>query len=124
MSGDWNDRSACGPDDLATFYAYDGATQAKAKAICAGCPVREECLAYALNTKQPEGIWGGATERERLMMMGKARMPAEPEHGTAAGYKQHFRVGTAPCQLCRTAQTMVRRQERERNRARRYQEAV
>jgi WhiB family redox-sensing transcriptional regulator len=36
----------------------------KAKAVCASCPVRTQCLEYALETGQ-EGIWGGKTEDER-----------------------------------------------------------
>jgi WhiB family transcriptional regulator, redox-sensing transcriptional regulator len=36
---------------------------AKAKAICAGCEVREQCLECALD--EPAGVWGGKTEEER-----------------------------------------------------------
>ena len=38
---------------------------AQAKAICAGCPVRRQCLAFALRTHQVHGVWGGLTEQER-----------------------------------------------------------
>jgi WhiB family redox-sensing transcriptional regulator len=38
---------------------------AQAKAICATCRVRRECLAFALRTGQIHGVWGGTTERER-----------------------------------------------------------
>lgn len=37
---------------------------AEAKAVCAGCPVIEQCLRYALDTYQ-EGVWGGTTDDER-----------------------------------------------------------
>lgn len=36
-----------------------------AKAFCAGCPVREQCLDYALDNNIDDGIWGGATENRR-----------------------------------------------------------
>lgn len=36
-----------------------------AKAVCAGCPVREVCLEYALATREPDGVWGGMTPEER-----------------------------------------------------------
>ncbi|MGL5858011.1 MAG: WhiB family transcriptional regulator [Angustibacter sp.] len=36
-----------------------------AKAICAGCPVIEECRAHALRVREPYGVWGGMTEEER-----------------------------------------------------------
>ena len=39
-----------------------GVTQAKA--ICARCPVRRQCLVFALNTRQNHGVWGGMTEEE------------------------------------------------------------
>ena len=38
-----------------------------AKAVCRGCPVRAECLGYAVQTAQEHGIWGGATEEERRL---------------------------------------------------------
>ncbi|MCI0425303.1 MAG: WhiB family transcriptional regulator [Actinobacteria bacterium] len=38
---------------------------ARAKAVCAGCPVADECLSWALETNQTEGIWGGHTAKER-----------------------------------------------------------
>lgn len=37
----------------------------KAKAICATCPVADECLSWALETNQSEGIWGGHSAKER-----------------------------------------------------------
>ena len=39
--------------------------EAKAKAVCSGCPVKIECLEYAIRTNQDSGVWGGATEDER-----------------------------------------------------------
>ena len=36
-----------------------------AKNICARCPVRSECLEYALRVQEPIGIWGGLNETER-----------------------------------------------------------
>lgn len=37
----------------------------KAKAICQVCPVKQECLEFALEIREPYGIWGGLTETER-----------------------------------------------------------
>lgn len=40
----------------------------EAKALCHGCPIAARCLTVALVTREPWGIWGGATpnERERI----------------------------------------------------------
>lgn len=68
----WQDRAACRGEALSTFFADDGerkdtreATTEKAKAICAGCPVRIECLNYALTRPERIGVWGGLDEDER-----------------------------------------------------------
>lgn len=37
----------------------------RAKAICAACPVSAECLTWAIETNQGEGVWGGHTAKER-----------------------------------------------------------
>lgn len=54
------------------FFARGGG--AKAKAICAECPVRQACLDRALSFEQPGekrfGIWGGMTPREREQKFG------------------------------------------------------
>ncbi|MEU9662708.1 WhiB family transcriptional regulator [Streptomyces chartreusis] len=47
----------------------EGAALNRAKAICTGCPVRTECLAYALDHRIEHGIWGGMTERERRSLL-------------------------------------------------------
>ena len=39
--------------------------EARAKVICAACPVRVECREFALRVREPHGIWGGLTEVER-----------------------------------------------------------
>lgn len=41
---------------------------ARAKSVCATCPVRTECLAFAVTTNQEYGVWGGADEEERRII--------------------------------------------------------
>lgn len=69
---DWQLDARCRDVKTSTFYpAADsrGRTRHRleesAKAVCAGCTVREQCLAYALDSAEPYGIWGGLTARER-----------------------------------------------------------
>jgi WhiB family redox-sensing transcriptional regulator len=41
---------------------------AAAKAVCEACPVRLECLEFAISTNQEYGVWGGASEEERRVL--------------------------------------------------------
>jgi WhiB family transcriptional regulator, redox-sensing transcriptional regulator len=66
---DWFDDAACREIDTDIFFPTSEAQADEAKAICAACPVREECLEYALEIRPGDGVWGGltATERHRLI---------------------------------------------------------
>jgi len=46
----------------------DARTGSAAKAVCAGCPVRVECLTWALDNHEGIGIWGGCNTRERRIL--------------------------------------------------------
>jgi WhiB family redox-sensing transcriptional regulator len=43
----------------------------RAKAICATCSVRKDCLEYALRIREPHGIWGGLNELERRALLAR-----------------------------------------------------
>ncbi|MGH3921353.1 MAG: WhiB family transcriptional regulator [Pseudonocardiaceae bacterium] len=66
----WHAEAACAELPTDEFFPL-GSTGAaldqiaRAKAICAGCPVAVGCLDYALDTGQADGVWGGMTEEER-----------------------------------------------------------
>lgn len=59
----WHDRGLCRMHHPDIFFEQDYEDQAVA--ICAMCPVKAECLTWAIETKQEYGTWGGLTERER-----------------------------------------------------------
>ena len=68
----WQDDAACRGEDLMLFFGPDGERQPerdirerKAQQVCASCPVRIECLNYALRRDERYGVWGGMSERER-----------------------------------------------------------
>ena len=66
----WRDAAACRRADPELFFPIAKSGPAltdiqRAKAICAACPVRQPCLAFALATGQEFGIWGGYDEDER-----------------------------------------------------------
>lgn len=43
--------------------------EARAKAICQVCPVEKDCVDYALDIREPYGIWGGTTESDRRALI-------------------------------------------------------
>lgn len=59
----WRAHANCRDVDLALFYPGRGEPAGPAKDVCAGCPVREQCLECGLLERF--GVWGGASERER-----------------------------------------------------------
>ena len=69
----WRVRAACSTVDPDLFFPV-GVTGpavgqiAAAKAVCAGCSVRDECLDFAITTNQEYGIWGGTSEEERRVL--------------------------------------------------------
>ena len=73
----WQWRAACRGEDSGLFFAPADpeprderlARERKAKELCAVCPVRVECLEYAVRTREPYGIWGGLNEIERRVLV-------------------------------------------------------
>ena len=61
---DWTTRAACKGTDPDELFVQ-GAAQNRAKLICRGCPVRTECLDYAISRPEKYGTWGGLNEDER-----------------------------------------------------------
>ncbi|SFA94662.1 transcription factor WhiB [Amycolatopsis marina] len=75
---DWQSRAACRDEDPELFFPVSdmgpGARQAEqARAVCARCPVRAECLGYALDNGLDHGVFGGTTERERRELFRRQR---------------------------------------------------
>ncbi|RCK70957.1 WhiB family transcriptional regulator [Desertihabitans brevis] len=52
-------RLPCHEVEPDTFFAESPAEVEHAKALCVGCPLQAECLAGALDRKEPWGVWGG-----------------------------------------------------------------
>jgi WhiB family redox-sensing transcriptional regulator len=72
----WREFAACLSAEPELFFPavsadLDDRQVERAKAVCKVCPVRRECLQFALATRQSYGVWGGMAERERRV----ARMP-------------------------------------------------
>lgn len=66
----WRYQAACLHEDPELFFPIGVSTRVlaqirKAKGVCAGCPVREACLHWALEAGVDHGVWGGFSEEER-----------------------------------------------------------
>jgi WhiB family transcriptional regulator, redox-sensing transcriptional regulator len=61
----WQDDALCAQVGGDTWFPEKGGSTRDAKRICQNCPVRAECLEYALAHDERFGIWGGMSERER-----------------------------------------------------------
>lgn len=62
----WRKRALCaGHPERACWFPEDEEATARAIAICRVCPVRAECLTFAIDTRQSEGVWGGMTPYQR-----------------------------------------------------------
>jgi WhiB family redox-sensing transcriptional regulator len=73
---DWQLRAECRDVDAAMFFPPDRergphrvAREARAKRVCARCPVIAECGRHALAVQEPYGVWGGLTEAERAHIL-------------------------------------------------------
>lgn len=72
----WEERARCSTYDPELFFAPRARAERRAKAVCAHCPVRDECLAFAIDTHVDYGVWGGTTVKERRLMRRGAGVPA------------------------------------------------
>jgi WhiB family redox-sensing transcriptional regulator len=66
----WRHLAACRSEDPELFFPVGTSAPAidqvaAAKSVCRRCPVAGECLAWALDTCQRHGVWGGLSEDER-----------------------------------------------------------
>jgi WhiB family redox-sensing transcriptional regulator len=85
----WRSAAACQDADPDLFFPVSGSGKSleqveRARAVCAVCPVRRACLAFAVRTGQAHGIWGGLTEEERRRQPAPAGAgAADPNNGPA-----------------------------------------
>lgn len=62
---DWRDDALCAQTDPEAFFPEKGGSTRDAKAVCAMCDVREQCLIWALTNDEAHGIWAGLSTKER-----------------------------------------------------------
>lgn len=69
----WMGEAACRGVSPDLFFPDRGESTAPAKAVCAGCPVSDECLEYAIRGREMFGVFGGLSARERLRLRWRNR---------------------------------------------------
>lgn len=81
MNGDtattqWQARAACRGEDPELFFPLpaEDAKRARAKAICARCPVTVECMATANHQREKYGVWAGFERTDK----GRPKLPHGP----------------------------------------------
>lgn len=87
----WHARGLChgmDPSDADKLFFHAPRNHeaiAEAKSICGWCPVKKDCLNYALDNEIRQGMWGGLTEIER-----------RPWHAEVSKRLDYSRVRAAP----------------------------
>ena len=69
----WRRHAACRGLDPEIFYPETDEDVEDAKDVCGSCDVQETCLEFALQGREKEGVWGGATEKERRRILRQRR---------------------------------------------------
>jgi len=69
---EWQLLGSCRRQDPDLFFHPEGergpsrvSRETSAKAVCATCPVLQQCAAHALAVREPYGVWGGMSEEDR-----------------------------------------------------------
>lgn len=120
----WRANAACLYTDPNLFFPGKGDWKLiqQARAVCAECPVRAECLESAILRNERQGIYGGTTPKERAKIRrNRPDLPkslgfrGRPPCGTVNGYKWHLRhPERGPvCDACRVENNLRRKFQAE-----------
>ena len=76
---EWMDKARCKGVNPNIFFPTQEEEQLKVASECWLCPVRAECLGYALENKIDDGVWGGETESGRRRIKRQLRKSDQSE---------------------------------------------
>jgi WhiB family redox-sensing transcriptional regulator len=68
----WQQYGACRGESIETFVPSLGGSFNRARELCRGCQVRQECLDFAMADDEVVGMWGGTTAAERRKLRAAA----------------------------------------------------
>ena len=77
----------CYSADLELWFAESPAAAEAAKSLCLPCPLRDACLASALERREPWGVWGGEL-LDNGVVVPRKRPRGRPRKQDAASYAQ------------------------------------
>ena len=102
---DWQLQGTCRTSDPDVFFHPEGERgparvnrELAAKAVCATCPVIQQCAAHALAVREPYGVWGGMSEDERAASLGhhgECERPEDLRRSVACERFQSLQFATA-----------------------------
>ena len=79
----WRDAECQHHVGVVEFFPERGQSAREAKGICARCPVRADCLTYALRYDLCDGVWGGLSQQERQRRRAHAHVSSRDRGATA-----------------------------------------
>lgn len=84
---DWQLKGSCRGMNSAFFFHPENERgssrrrrEERAKAVCRGCPVLQDCRDHALSVEEPYGVWGGLGEGERQHLIASHRRQVRLAH--------------------------------------------
>ncbi|MCP3936979.1 MAG: WhiB family transcriptional regulator [Actinomycetia bacterium] len=84
VNSQWQSHAACQGLAADIFYPTSDEESLEAKSVCGDCPAQLACLEHALLVREKDGVWGGATERERRRIIRQRRRAAAKQRALAA----------------------------------------
>jgi hypothetical protein len=111
----WHDAAACQYTDPEVFFPEKGGSVRPAKKICAGCPVKDLCLEWALANDERFGIYGAKSERERRAIArarGMRRTKTHCKSGKHVRTPANIEARSGRCLDCRAESDKAARQRR------------
>lgn len=110
LSQRWRFRAACRGVNPEVFFPEIGENATEAKAVCAACPVKADCLAHAVSIPERHGIFGGLSAKERRGMRPPGRCRRGLHLMTPDNTYTEPASGDKRCKACRAESRLRRRQ--------------
>jgi WhiB family redox-sensing transcriptional regulator len=91
---EWMQSAACKGETVDRFFNPPGTVPFEALALCYRCPVRQDCLDYAVENRIEHGLWGGLTAKQRIdsrrghvpVVVDRQMFPVEVRSGIVARF--------------------------------------